>query len=156
MLCWVRQRVWGTWTSWWPHNKTRWLGPVHGQMCKYLTFSPLIKKHVLSFLQPINPLEFAKCSVECAKGPKEKVRGLMGDLAACVIQCVSIQFFFLPPQSSKIFLETEPWWHLRQWPSWSSQALLSDQPCNRCCYWLRWFGGTNTFDNSDKYNSQFG
>merc|ERR1712198_552765 len=36
---------------------------------------------------PINPLEFAKCSVECAKGPEEKNRGLMGDLAACVIQC---------------------------------------------------------------------
>merc|ERR1712212_100579 len=70
---------------------------------------------------PLNPLEFAKCSVECAKGseergllgdlitgpvdlaqcmgkcpinplecakgPEEKNRGLMGDLAACVIQC---------------------------------------------------------------------
>merc|ERR1712037_29541 len=37
---------------------------------------------------PINPLEFAKCSVECGKGSsEEKNRGLMGDLAACVIQC---------------------------------------------------------------------
>merc|ERR1712212_787567 len=37
---------------------------------------------------PISPLEFAKCSVECGKGSsKEKTRGLMGDLAACVIQC---------------------------------------------------------------------
>merc|ERR1712055_1248713 len=36
---------------------------------------------------PINPLEFAKCSVECAKGSEEKNRGLMGDLAGCVIQC---------------------------------------------------------------------
>jgi len=37
---------------------------------------------------PISPLEFAKCSVECGKGSsEEKTRGLMGDLAACVIQC---------------------------------------------------------------------
>merc|ERR1712055_83042 len=36
---------------------------------------------------PVNPLEFAKCSVECAKGSEEKNRGLMGDLAGCVIQC---------------------------------------------------------------------
>merc|ERR1712037_222857 len=37
---------------------------------------------------PINPLEFAKCSVECGKGSsEEKNRGLMGVLAACVIQC---------------------------------------------------------------------
>ena len=47
MLCWVRQRHPGTWTAWRPHNKTRWLGPVHGQMCKYITFSPLIKNHIL-------------------------------------------------------------------------------------------------------------
>merc|ERR1712055_371326 len=37
---------------------------------------------------PISPLDFAKCSVECGKGSsEEKNRGLMGDLAACVIQC---------------------------------------------------------------------
>merc|ERR1711934_662670 len=34
------------------------------------------------------PVDFAKCSVECGKGSsEEKNRGLMGDLAACVIQC---------------------------------------------------------------------
>merc|ERR1712212_103943 len=36
---------------------------------------------------PINPLEFAKCSAECAKGPEEKNRGLMADLAVCAVQC---------------------------------------------------------------------
>merc|ERR1711955_106981 len=41
---------------------------------------------------PISPLEFAKCSVECGKGSsKESARGLMVDLAACAIQCVSIK-----------------------------------------------------------------
>merc|ERR1711872_424445 len=41
---------------------------------------------------PVNPLEFAKCSVECAKGSDE--RGLLGDLitgpvdlAQCMVKC---------------------------------------------------------------------
>ena len=87
---------------------------MHGQMCKYIMFSPLIKIQIVVqnciVFQPINPLEFAKCSVECGEGSsEEKNRGLMGDLAACVIQCVSIQISDTKIiQKLNIFLETEP------------------------------------------------
>ena len=68
---------------------------MHWQMRKYLNFS--LQKFVQNlFFQPISPLEFAKCSVECGKG-SSKERGLLGDLitgpidlAQCIGKCVSI------------------------------------------------------------------
>ena len=55
--------------------------------------------YLLFLFQPISPLEFAKCSVECGKG-SSKERGLLGDLitgpidlAQCIGKCVSVLHF---------------------------------------------------------------
>ena len=91
-----------------PHQERGFLGnlitgPIDLAQCmgKCVSILHLIvssKQHPCSkfyLLQPVNPLEFAKCSVECAKGSKE--RGLLGDLilgpvdlAQCMGKCVSI------------------------------------------------------------------
>merc|ERR1712198_160578 len=93
---------------------------------------------------PVNPLEFAKCSVECAKGSEE--RGLLGDLitkpvdlAQCIGKCpinplefakCSVECAKGPEEKNRGLMrpcclrhpmQTEPRWRLQQWPSWSSQ-----------------------------------